>query len=305
MNPQEMAWKFVYREVVISMKLGISSYCLSPSLKLQEIDVFEGLEWIKEQGAEHVEIVPIGIDLEGNFPLADAIAAKAKEIQIEVSNYSFSGDVLKETQEEYNQEIERIKKQVELAAHLGAKRVRHDIVQWGYKTGQIGQFEADFPRLVEACGTISEYAAQYGITTTIENHGFYITPSDRMLRIAHAVNRPNFKLLLDIGNFLCVDEDPVSAVKKCLPFAEVIHFKDFFIRQPYQFPGEGWLQTLSGKYIRGTIFGHGDVETRHIVRTIREFGYDGYISMEFEGMEPDKTGTRYGLDNARRFWNEA
>jgi sugar phosphate isomerase/epimerase len=112
-------------------------------------------------------------------------------------------------------------------------------------------------------------------------------------------------LLLDIRNFLCVDEDPVIAVNKCLPYADVIHFKGFYIRQPYLFPGEGWLQTLSGKYIRGAIFGHGDLETRHIVRTIKEFGYDGHISIEFEGLEPDKTGTRYGLENARRFWNEA
>jgi sugar phosphate isomerase/epimerase len=287
------------------MKLGVSSYCLSPSLMSQKIDIFQGLEWIKEQGADHVEIVPIGIDLAGNFQLADAIASKAKEIQLEISNYAVSGDVRKETLEDYNQEIAHFKKQVDLAARLGAKRMRHDIVEWGFKTTKIGQFEEEFSRLVEACSTISEYAAQYGITTMIENHGFYITPSDRMLRIVQAVNKPNFKLLLDIGNFLCVDEDPVSAVKKCLPYADVIHFKDFYIRQPHSFPGEGWLQTLSGKYIRGAIFGHGDLETRHIVRTIKEFGYDGHISIEFEGMEPDKTGTRFGLDNARRLWNEA
>jgi sugar phosphate isomerase/epimerase len=121
--------------------------------------------------------------LEGNFHLADAIASKAKEIQLEISNYAVSGNVHKETVEDYDQEIALLKKQVDLAARLGAKRMRHDIVQWGFKTTRIGQFEEDFSRLVEACGTISEYAAQYGITTMIEDHGFYITPSDRLLRI--------------------------------------------------------------------------------------------------------------------------
>jgi sugar phosphate isomerase/epimerase len=287
------------------MKLGVSSYCLSPSLKSREIDIFQGLEWIKEQGADHAEIVPIGIDLEGSFQLADAIATKAREIQLEISNYAVSGDLRKEAVEPYEQEIERLKRQVDLAAHLGAKRLRHDIVQWGFKSTKIGQFENDFSRMVEGCGIISEYAAQYGIITMIENHGFYITPSDRVLRIVQSVNRPNFKLLLDIGNFLCVDEDVALAVKNCLPFAAVIHLKDFYIRQPHVFPGEGWLQTLNGKYIRGAIFGHGDLDTWHIVRSIKQFGYDGYISIEFEGMEPDKAGTSLSLSNSRRFWSEA
>jgi sugar phosphate isomerase/epimerase len=80
---------------------------------------------------------------------------------------------------------------------------------------------------------------------------------------------------------------------------------DFYIRQPYAFSGEGWLQTLNGKFIHGPIFGHCDMETRQIVRDIKEYGFDGYIYIEFEGMEPDKTGMRIGFENARRLWDEA
>ena len=30
-------------------------------------------------------------------------------------------------------------------------------------------------------------------------------------------------MTLDVGNFLCVDEDAIIGVKKCLPYAVMIH----------------------------------------------------------------------------------
>jgi sugar phosphate isomerase/epimerase len=287
------------------MKLGISSYCLNPSLQSQEMDVMQMLKWMKEQGADHVEFTPHGIDLETDPSVADSIASATKEIGLSVANYAIAADFLKDSPEEYKQEIARVKKQVELAARLGSAQMRHDVVPWAFKQSSVGQFEADFEHLVEACGIIADYASSYGITTTIENHGFYVTPSDRSLRIVKAVNRPNFKMLLDIGNFLCVDENPVAAVKQCLPAASIIHFKDFYIRKAYEYPGEGWLQTWNGNYIRGAIFGQGDLDVRHIIRLIKESGFDGPISIEFEGFEQDTRGTSGSFANARRLWDEA
>jgi sugar phosphate isomerase/epimerase len=37
---------------------------------------------------------------------------------------------------------------------------------------------------------------------------------------------------------------------------------------------------------------------------IKASGYDGYLSLEFEGMEDCLTGTRVGLDNLKRLWSE-
>jgi inosose dehydratase len=159
-------------------------------------------------------------------------------------------------------------------------------------------------KLATACAAIADYAAHYGITTSVENHGFYIQNSDRVQRLIHAVNRPNFKTTLDVGNFLCVDEDPVAAVKRNLPYASIVHLKDFNTRPSYRNPGEGWMQTLSGNYIRGAIVGQGDIDMWEIIRFIKNSGYDGYISIEFEGMEDCKTGARIGMDNALRIWNE-
>ncbi|MNL70915.1 hypothetical protein D3C87_1959850 [compost metagenome] len=80
--------------------------------------------------------------------------------------------------------------------------------------------------------------------------------------------------------------------------------KDFYIRPSNQNPGEGWFKSSFGTYLRGSIVGHGDLNIREILRVVKSSGYDGYISLEFEGMEECKKGTLIGLNNIRRIWDE-
>ena len=104
---------------------------------------------------------------------------------------------------------------------------------------------------------------------------------------------------------MCVDEDPIVGVKKNLPFASLIHFKDFYFRPYDQHPGAGeWFTTAYGNFLRGSIVGQGDIEIRKIVKLIKASGYDGYITVEFEGMEGCRAASRAGMDNLRRFWEK-
>lgn len=169
----------------------------------------------------------------------------------------------------------------------------------------IAWFEENLPLMVQGSQIIADYAAQFGITTTIENHGFSVQASDRVQRVMHAVNRPNFKTTLDIGNFMCVDEDPIVGVMKNLPYASLIHFKDFYFRPYDESPGEGrWFTTANGNYLRGAIVGQGDLPIRKIVKLIKDYGYDGNITIEFEGMEECKAASKIAMDNLRRMWDE-
>jgi inosose dehydratase len=203
------------------------------------------------------------------------------------------------------QEIERVKKHVDIANELGVKTMRHDVAFRPKEECTERQYEEDFEKLVNAVRLVADYAAQYGITTSIENHGFYIQSSDRVQRLINAVDRPNYKTTLDIGNFMCVDEDSVAAVKKNLPYASIVHLKDFYLRPGYKNPGEGWFQTLSGNYLRGAIVGQGDIDMPEVIRLVKASGYDGYISIEFEGMEDCRKGSRIGIENAKRLWADA
>lgn len=288
------------------MKVGLSTYSLQQALDRKELTVPDAIRWIADQGGEHVEIVPMGFSLIDNPKLIDEIKAVAKEVGIDISNYAIGANfAVQEDAEALEQEIQNVMRHVDVAAALGVKLMRHDVAFRPAPEGTVAQFEIDLPVLVKACQRIADYAAGFGITTSVENHGYYVQSSERIQRLLHETARENFKTTLDVGNFLCVDEDPVSAVKNNIPYASIVHAKDFYWRPSYRNPGEGWFQTSHGNYLRGAIVGHGDINMPEVIRVLKQSGYDGYISVEFEGMEDCKTASRIAMDNVRRLWEEA
>ncbi|WP_405154706.1 sugar phosphate isomerase/epimerase family protein [Paenibacillus sp. FSL K6-0108] len=288
------------------MKVGLSTYSLQQALDAKEMTVPDAIRYIAEQGGEHVEIVPIGYSLIDQPELIDQIREAAQDVGIDISNYAIGANfVAGADQDALENEIAAVMKHVDVAAALGVTRMRHDVAFRPAQEGTVAQFESDLPVLVKACQRIADYAASYGITTSVENHGYYVQSSERVRRLVHETGRENFKTTLDIGNFLCVDEDPVSAVKNNIPYASMVHAKDFYQRPSYRNPGEGWFQTAHGNYLRGAIVGHGDIDMPEVFRVLKQSGYDGYISVEFEGMENCKTASRIAMDNVRRFWEEA
>ncbi|WP_282937898.1 sugar phosphate isomerase/epimerase family protein [Paenibacillus sp. RC67] len=284
------------------MKLGLSSYSLVRAIRSQELDILGAIDWIAENGGEHVEIVPIGFNLTENPELIDAIRNKAAAAGIEVSNYAIGANFITESREQYEAEIERVKREVDIAHGLGVKRMRHDVAS--RKDTSMIRFQEDLELLASACRQIADYASQYDIVTSVENHGYYIQASDRVQALIHAVDRPNFRTTLDIGNFMCADENSVAAVKKNISFASMVHVKDFYLRPAHLNPGTGWFPTASGNHLRGAIVGHGDIDMRQVISIVKYSGYDGYISVEFEGMEDCYTGSKLGLETVRRLWDE-
>ncbi|GGP10280.1 sugar phosphate isomerase/epimerase family protein [Oceanobacillus neutriphilus] len=290
------------------MKLGVSTYSLLSAINAGEMDVVDVIQWVADNGGEHVELVPYGFTLVDNLELADRVRDKAKEVGVELSNYSMPANFVQETEEAFQEEVERIKQHVDLLHRMGIKFMRHDVTAFTLPPEKrtIQYFEESLPLIIKGSRLIADYAKQYGITTSVENHGMAVQHSDRVQRVVQEVDRPNFKTTLDVGNFLCVDEDPIVGVKKNLPLASVVHFKDFYIRPYDQYPGEGkWIKTANENYIRGSIVGQGDIEIRKVVKLVKESGFDGYIAIEFEGMEECKEATKIGLANLKRFWEEA
>ncbi|EAQ6393038.1 sugar phosphate isomerase/epimerase, partial [Salmonella enterica] len=192
------------------MKVGLSTYSLQQALDAKELTVPDAIRYIADQGGEHVEIVPIGYSLIDQPELIDQIRETAREVGIDISNYAIGANfVTGEGPDALENEIAAVLKHVDVAAALGVTRMRHDVAFRPAQEGTVAQFEADLPVLVKACQRIADYAASHGITTSVENHGYYVQSSERVRRLVHEAARENFKTTLDIGNFLCVDEDPV------------------------------------------------------------------------------------------------
>src|SRR5699024_5252848 len=129
--------------------------------------------------------------------------------------------------------------------------------------------------------------------------------ADRIRRIIHAVDQPNFRTTLDVGNFVCVDEAPEVSVAQNLPYAMVVHFKDFYIRPAEASPGEGWFRSRGGKHLRGAVVGNGDIDLAAVARALQASDFSGYASIEFEGWEDCLLGCERGIANAKRLLDQA
>lgn len=260
------------------------------------------IAYIASIGGEHVEIVPLGFNLTENPELIEVIKKQAQESGIEISNYAVGANFSGLNEEQFELELDRLKREVDIAAALGVKKMRHDVAS--SQNLSISNFLLELPKLAKACQAVADYAATFGITTSVENHGYFIQHSDRVQALIEVVDRPNFKTTLDVGNFLCVDENPLAAVKNNVSLASMVHIKDFYYRPSTENPGEGWFKSKGGNWLRGAIVGHGDIAMPQVLRAVKESGYDDYISIEFEGLEDCRLGTRLGFEFVKRVWNE-
>jgi sugar phosphate isomerase/epimerase len=157
-------------------------------------------------------------------------------------------------------------------------------------------------RIAYGCKKVTEYAQTKGIMTMTENHGYYSQDADRVASLIDAVDHDNFGALVDLGNFMCADEDPTVSVGVMAPYAVHVHAKDFHWKSGmHTDPGKGWFQTRAGNFLRGAIIGHGEAKVEQSIHILKKAGYDGFVSVEFEGMEDKLIGIEYGLANLRKF----
>ena len=283
------------------MKTSVSSYSYHKLLKSGQMDLFQVMDKTRQIGFDAIELIeftaPEGKTL---AQFAAELRSYAEKIGLAISSYTVGANFL---QDDVAAEVARVKGEVDVAAILGVPVMRHDIFS-SYPAGYKGvkTFDAVLPIIAPAIREVSEYAAAKGIVTMSENHGYIAQDADRLLRLYTAVNCPNYRYLCDIGNFICADENCAESVGKMKDLIAHVHVKDFFIRSGMEpDPGRGWFQTRSGNYIRGTVFGQGNIPTWQCLRIIKKSGYDGYISLEFEGMEEPLMSIEIGFENMKRY----
>lgn len=290
------------------MKIGVSSYSFSRLVsggQMQQIDV---IGKAKEMGFDVVEFstlaLPKGLQA---IDFAPRLKVESDRVGLPVVNYTIGADFINGSNGDWKAEAERLKDEVRVAKILGAPSMRHDATQ-GFTSGHKGArgFDDALPTLIKGCRRVTEFAADLGIRTMVENHGFFCQESERVEKLINGVNHPNFGALVDMGNFLCADEDPARAVGRMMPYAFHCHAKDFHVKPgTAPNPGKGWFQSRAGNWLRGAIIGHGNVPVTQCLRTMKRAGYDGVLSIEFEGMEDVLEGIAVGLANLRRFEQEA
>ena len=186
--------------------------------------------------------------------------------------------------------IDRTIAQIEIAYDLGIPVIRVNTGTWGtskdfdelmanrgIESPVEGYTDEDaYPWVIEAFEACLPTAEKCGIVLGLENHwGLGLTP-EGILRIVDAVDSPWLQITTDTGNFL---EDPYQRLEKLAPRTVLVQAKTYF--------GGGQWYTL-------------DLDYPRIAGILRDAGYRGWVSLEFEGKEDWKTAIPKSLNLLRR-----
>ncbi len=276
------------------MKLGVSSYSFQAYTNDGKMSQLETIKKAKEIGFDCIEFIdmmpPEGVS---QLDYAKKIKEEAEKVGIEISAYAIGANfaVL-----DVDAEIERVKGQVDIAKALGAKFMRHDVM---YNYDVYRSFDLALPTIAKAVREVADYAQTLGVKTMSENHGFVCQDSDRIERLANAVNHPNFGLLIDIGNFICADEDHAIAVSRVANFAFMAHVKD-----PMSIPFEECDGIYTVPHSRGfnaiisKVCGKGATPIEQCLCILKRAGFDGYVDLEFEDRTLDDV---FGVTESYKF----
>ena len=279
------------------MRIGVSSYSFAQYMGETKANYFQIIDLAKEMGFDAIEFIDLKLDVQP----AESLEALAKDIRtycekkaLPIAAYTVGADFLNR-----ENEAERVKGQVDIAEILGAPVMRHDAF-WSLPEGMT--WRQGVEKVAPLIREVTEYAAAKGIRTCTENHGLILQDAERVETLIRTVDHPNYGWLVDMGNFLCADDNPLRAVPIAAPYAFHAHVKDFIFKSyADDDPGDGWIHTRNGNYIRGTVAGHGVVPIRKCLSILKEAGYQGVVSYEFEGHEQNLPA----LKNALKFIRKA
>ncbi len=283
------------------MKISVSSYSFAQYMKngkMTQLDVPSKAKEIGLGAVEFTDLEPCeNPTLEQQKQYASEIRAEADKLGMDINAYTIRGNLYHDNAEDNAREVERLCGQLDVAKILGVSVMRHDVCYSLGKTGNSRSFDLMLPTIADNARKITEYGAKLGIKTCTENHGYIAQDSIRVEKLFNAVNHDNYGLLVDMGNFLCVDENPVTAVSRVAPYAVHAHCKDMYISDK---SGNGSM-TRGGNFFKGAIIGCGVVPVKQCIRILKRAGYDGYLSIEFEGSEDCIYGITKGYENLKRF----
>ncbi len=180
-----------------------------------------------------------------------------------------------------NREVYRC---IELCNILGAKYIR--IYGGKQLTGDFTDYDAKLNMLCKSMRELGDQAGKYGITLVLENHFNTMTfDAASTCKVIQAIDHPSVKALYDQTNITFLYGEPAEiALPMQKGIIAYVHAKDMVFTSPgAKFEAADVTHvSKEERHVRSKIPGEGIIPWDYIVRTLTEYGYDGYLSLEYE-----------------------
>jgi sugar phosphate isomerase/epimerase len=169
-------------------------------------------------------------------------------------------------------EIAHVKRWLDVAADLGSPAIR---IFAG--DAQPHQPEAEARKnCVECIEACADHAARRGVFMALENHGGVVAEPEGVLEIVKAVKSDWFGVNLDTGNFH--GADPYADLARCVPYAVTVQVK-------VEVQAKGGPKQ--------------EADLPRLVRMLKDAGYRGLVTLEYEAAEAPLAAVPRWLDRLR------
>ncbi len=275
------------------MKCAISIWSLHKYFLDKTMNVGEFLDYAAAIQADGVELLDVDWFWRDMDEELAQVETKLKETGLKVASYSTSNNFANPDAEARQADVEKMRRAIDMAVRLEAPIVR---VFAGDLAEGVSYDEAR-AWIVEGLQAAAPYAQEKGVRLALENHGLMAGRGQQVKELIHSVGSETLGSTFDCGNFLLVNDTPEEAIEVLLPLVYHVHFKDFR-PAPENFDGPSY-KGLGDTRLVGTIAGEGMVDLDVILGKLHEHGYDGWLAVEFEGLEEPRHGTEESLKNLR------
>jgi sugar phosphate isomerase/epimerase len=274
------------------MKVSVSMYSLHSVIQKENWKALDFCRYAEALNLDGVEL--LDMYWKNKEEELKEVIDYLKHSPLEVSCYDVSNDFVKETAEERQSEIQKVKDAVDTAKLLNTDCVR--VFCGDLKPNM--DYEIGKEWIIASLKECAKYAEAQGIVLAIENHGLLAGKSGQVKEILTEVGSANVKSTFDTGNFLLVEENPFDAYQTLMNEIAHVHFKDFRVRTSDDV--NTGFKGLGDKHWIGVIPGDGEVELSKIISNLKSEGVNVWLSLEYEGYDDAKTAVRESVERIRK-----
>lgn len=213
-----------------------------------------------------------------DLDVAKGIAQRAAELEMNIPCLSMGVDLSGSDQSE---QVELVKQYILVAETAGAPYIHFTTAPYMQHKQEFVPLGKLIRRIAPAVKALCDFAAEHHVICVVEGHGYYMNGIEPLERLLETVEHPNLGVVADLGNLLCVDEQPERFVSYFAPIVHHVHIKDMVVQPtPTEEPGVRWVATKQGSFLHRTELGTGVVDIARNLRILAAAGYQGSFSIE-------------------------
>lgn len=254
------------------MKLAVSSWSLRDHVN-KDFPLPDFPKVVKERyGIEAVELCQMHFQAQDSKYLDEIINGLKTAGSVVINMPIDTGNISQLDERKRSHDIKIIEGWMDVAAYVGSPNIR-------VNTGSQDQGVVDLSITVDSYRKLAEYGDKIGVMVLLENHGGISADPHNIVKLFEEVGHTNFRACPDFGNFS--PEVRYRGLEMMAKYAVIAHAKAYDFDEESKMSEEEFIKCLN---------------------ILKSTGFDGYLSVEFEGEGDQYSGIQRIIELIKVNW---